>query len=316
MIKFLIKRLVSCLLVLIALSFLAFMVLNLTPGDNATSVLTHTFIGFDDPLYEEDIAAVSNIYQLDRPLLVQYGSWLKDALHGDFGYSYVFNMPVMSMVLKKIPWTLLLGLGAFAASFIISVPLGFFLAKHRNGMLDHLLRIVTITMGSLPSFWVALMLIIVFAINLKLLPVYGVGQMNGFILPGLTLMIGMIPTTMRISRSTMVNVICEDYMTTAISKGLTPTQAILRHGLRNSLTPVITIAGLEIGHLLGGSVIVENIFAWPGIGKLLYDSIMAKDVPMMQGCIVVIAMGYIISMFLVDLITAIVDPRMRVGGAT
>lgn len=315
MVKYIIKRVIACVFVLIALSFLAFMVLNLTPGDSATSVLTHTFIGFDDPIYEEDVQAVSNMYGLEEPLIVQYGKWLGMAFTGNLGTSIVYNQPVIGMVASKVPWTLLLGLCAFAASFIISVPLGMLLAKRRNGILDHICRVLSIMLGSMPGFWVALMLLIVFAIWLGWLPVYGVGSPLGVILPGVTLMIGMIPSTLRITRSTMSNVLGQDYMLTAKSKGLTNRQTILRHGVRNSLTPVITMAGLEVGHILGGSVIVENIFSWPGIGKLLYDSIMAKDVPMMQGCIIFIAMGYVISMFLVDLITAIVDPRMRVGGA-
>lgn len=314
MIKYIVKRLISCVLVLVALSFLAFLVLNLTPGDNATSVLTHTFIGFDDPVYEDDLAAVSNIYGLNQPLIQQYWNWLSHAFTGDFGTSYVYNRPVMGMVLGKLPWTLLLGFGSFAASFLIAVPLGVLLAKHRNGILDHICRVLTIAMGSMPGFWVALMLVIVFSIWLGWLPVYGVGSPLGVILPGVTLMIGMLPTTLRITRSSMGHVLGQDYMLTAISKGMHPRQAVWKHGVRNAMTPVVTIAGLQIGHILGGSVIVENIFAWPGIGKLLYDSIMAKDVPMLQGCIIMIALGYVIGMFLVDLANAVIDPRMRVGG--
>ncbi|MGI5985370.1 MAG: ABC transporter permease [Clostridiales bacterium] len=315
MLKFAVKRVVACFFVLIAVSFLSFIVLSLAPGDTAVTILTHTFIGFDDIIHDADVQTVSQLYNLDSPLILQYWAWLKGALLGNWGTSYVHNVPVWSLILSKIPYTLFLGLIAFFAAFIISVPMGLYAAAHRNGAFDHISRFVTIFFGSIPNFWLALVLIIVFCIKLNWLPVTGIGSPLNFILPGITLMVGMIPTTFRITRSSMSEVMGQDYIATAKSKGLTPPQIVSKHALVNVAPSVITMAGLEIGHILGGSVIVETIFVWPGIGKLLYDSIISKDYPMMQGCIVTISLGYIIAMFLVDVITASIDPRIRLGGS-
>jgi peptide/nickel transport system permease protein len=311
MLKFALKRLIACVLVLIALSFLAFMVLNLTPGDSATTVLTHTFIGFDDQIFEEDVQLVSNIYKLDDPLLVQYWRWFKDAVRGDLGVSYVYKTSVWTMLMNKAPYTLALGLSAFVPAFLISVLTGTAYAKKRNGPGDHISRVASVFLGSIPGYWLGLTLIIIFAVKLNLLPIAGYQSPLSLIMPGLTLMLGMIPSTFRIMRSSMIDVLGQDYMTTAKLKGLGLNSAIRRHGLRNAMPPVITTAGLEVGHILGGSVIIEAVFSWPGIGNMLYNSIMAKDVPMMQGCIVLIGFGYVVSMFLVDIIIAIVDPRIR-----
>ena len=314
MAKFIIKRILFGIIVVIGVSFLSFIVLSLAPGDDAVTILTHTFIGFDDQIFEQDVNTVTNLYSLDRPLIVQYGSWLLNVLKGDWGVSYVHHVPVWSMILGKIPYTLTLGITAFAIAFVISVPIGLYVATHRNGVFDHVSRIVTIFFGSIPSFWLALVLILIFSVKLHWLPTTGMGTVRHVILPCVTLMVGMIPSTLRITRSSMSDVMGQDYMVTAKSKGLTHTQSVYRHALVNVMPPVITMAGLEVGHILGGSVIVETIFVWPGIGKLLYDSIISKDYPMMQGCIFTIALGYIISMLAVDIITAAIDPRIRLGG--
>ncbi len=311
MLKFTLKRLISCAVVLIALSFLAFMVLNLTPGDSATTVLTHTFIGFDDQIFEEDVELVSNIYKMDEPLFKQYWTWLSSALRGDLGRSYVYQTSVSKLLAEKVPYTIALGGSAFLVAFAVSVPLGGLLARKRNGVWDHLFRIGTIFVGSIPGFWLSLVLIIIFSVKLGLLPIAGFQGLKSLIMPGLTLVLGMIPSTFRITRASMLEVMGQDYMTTAKIKGLRESVALRRHGFRNAAPPIITTAGLEIGHILGGSVIIETVFSWPGIGNLLYNSILSKDVPMMQGCIVMIGFGYVISMFLVDIITAIVDPRIR-----
>jgi len=312
MIKFAIKRLISCILVLIALSFLAFIVLNLTPGDSATTVLTHTFIGFDDEYTDADVEAVSNMYKLSDPLLQQYWSWFKDAIRGDLGTSYVYRTSVWSMLMAKAPYTLLLGFTSFFAAFIISVPMGIYYARKRNSLGDQIQRIISVFLGSIPGYWLGLTLIILFSVKLQLLPIAGYQSPLSLIMPGLTLMLGMIPSTFRIMRSSMIEVISQDYMTTAKMKGLKDKEAIRRHGIRNAMPPVITTAGLEIGHILGGSVIIEAVFSWPGIGNMLYNSIISKDVPMMQGCIVLIGFGYVVSMFLVDIVIALVDPRIRI----
>ena len=314
MFKYMLKRMISCFFVLIAVSFLSFVVLNLAPGDTAVTILTHTFIGFDDTVFVEDVETVSQMYDLSSPLILQYWGWLREALTGNWGISYVHNLPVWTLLIHKIPYTLLLGLTAFAIAFLISVPLGLVVAVHRNGPMDHILRFLTILFGSIPNFWLALALILIFCVKLGWLPITGISSPASLILPGITLMAGMIPTTFRITRASMCEVIGQDYMITAKSKGLSTAQMIKKHALVNVMPPVITMSGLEIGHILGGSVIVETIFVWPGIGKLLYDSIIAKDLPLMQGCIVTISLGYIIAMFLVDIINASIDPRMKLGG--
>ena len=312
--KFILKRILFGLIVIVGVSFLAFVVLSLAPGDTAVTILTHTFIGFDDVIYQQDVDTVTRLYSLDRPLIAQYASWLWQALHGNWGISYVHRVPVWGLILSKIPYTLSLGLIAFILAFIISVPLGMLVAVRRNGVLDHISRIVTVFFGSIPSFWLALVLMIAFCVRHRWLPITGTDSWKNYVLPCVTLMLGMIPSTLRITRSTMTEVLGQDYMITAKSKGLSTRQAVSRHAMVNTMPPIITMAGLEVGHILGGSVIVETIFVWPGIGKLLYDSIMSNDYPMMQGCIVTIALGYIIAMLLVDIVTAAVDPRLRLGG--
>lgn len=314
MLKFVIKRLVSCFFVLIAVSFLSFIVLNLAPGDTAETILTHTFIGFDDVVLDEDVQTVSQMYNLSSPLVAQYWGWLKEAMVGNWGTSYVHHVEVWFLILSKIPYTLLLGLLAFFFAFIISVPLGLYVATKRNGAADQIFRIITILFGSIPGFWLALVMIIIFCVKLNWLPITGIGSPLNTILPCFVLMVGMIPTTFRITRSSMCEVMSQDYMLTAKSKGLGEAAMIRKHALVNVLPTVITMSGLEIGHILGGSVIIETIFVWPGIGKLLYDSILARDLPMIQGCIVTISLGYIVSMFLVDVINAYIDPRFRLGG--
>ncbi|MGN0035387.1 MAG: ABC transporter permease [Coriobacteriales bacterium] len=311
MLKFIVKRILASLLVIIGVSFLSFVVLSFAPGDTAVTILTHTFIGFDDTVYQQDVNTVSDMYGLKAPLILQYWGWLSHAVTGNWGMSYVYNTPVWTLILRKIPYTLSLGLIAFVIAFVISVPLGMLVAVHRNGVADHISRFVTVFLGSIPNFWLALVLIIFFCVENRWLPITGAGTAANYVLPSITLMVGMLPTTFRITRSAMCDVMGQDYMLTAKAKGLTNGQMIRRHALVNVLPPVITVSGLEIGHILAGSVIVETIFVWPGIGKLLYDSILASDLPMMQGCIVTIAIGYIIAMLLVDIITAAINPQIR-----
>ena len=315
MAKYIVHRLYTALIVLVAATLLTFLVMQLTPGDTAYTILTHTFMSSEDLVTEEDLQLITDMYELDRPLLVQYGDWLLQALRGDLGTSYVYKKPVAYLLGLKLPYTFQLGLLAFSLSLLVAIPLGFLSTRYRNRFFDHLTRLGSILCGSLPSFWLALVLVMLFSVKLQWLPVSGMkAGWKSWVLPCLTQMLGMIPSIMRITRTSMLEIMGEDYMTFAKAKGLGPTAAIRRHGIRNAMPPIITMAGLQLGGILGGTVVIETVFSWPGIGALLSSSIYAKDIPMLQGCILVITLGYILSMVAVDLVLLCVCPQMLHDG--
>ncbi|MBS3948625.1 MAG: ABC transporter permease [Dethiobacter sp.] len=248
---------------------------------------------------------------LHRPIYLQYFHWLAGILRGDFGESFRTGRPVWEELTVRLPATLELALAAMLVSLVIAIPAGIISAVKQYSLLDNAAMLGAMIGVSMPNFWLGLLLSLAFSLQLDWLPVFGRGELRHLVLPALTLGTGMAAVTTRLARSSILEVLRQDYIRTARAKGLTETMVTNRHVLKNSLIPVITIVGLQFGALLEGVVVVEIIFAWPGIGRLLYDSIFARDYPVIQGCVFLIAVMYVMVNLLVDISYAWLDPRIR-----
>ena len=312
MAKYIVKRLGVVLIVLWLVSTLTYFMVHVTPGDTAKAIIVSVY--GEDAVSEETLERVRDKFDLKKPVYMQYLEWLKDVATGHLGTSYKYDKPVLEMLAIRVPNTIMLGGAAFLLSVIIALPIGILSALRHNGILDHGVRGFVLLTSSFPSFWIALILIIIFSIRLKLLPVSGMTGAASIVLPAVTLSVGMIATTTRMMRSSMLDVLGQDYMTVAKLKGLKPGKIIWGHAIRNAIPPIVTVLGLQIGHILGGAVIVENIFSWPGIGALWIDAVNAKDLPMIEGCVLLITFGYAIVNVIVDIIYACIDPRVRYTG--
>ncbi|MGI6012840.1 MAG: ABC transporter permease [Oscillospiraceae bacterium] len=310
--KYILRRIIAILVVLWAVATLTYFTVHVTPGDTATAII----IERDGPeaVSEETLNFIRTKFDLDRPIIVQYFEWLGNIVRGNFGTSYKYDMPVKEMLRIRLPNTLRLGGIACLLSLIIALPLGILSALKHNKLFDHLSRIITLALSSFPGFWLAIMGIVLLSITLNWLPTSGMNTPNSIILPALTLSVGMTAATTRMLRSSMLDVLNQDYMLVARSKGLSRGKVILHHGFRNAIPPIITIIGLQIGHILGGAVVIENIFAWPGVGDLFINAINSKDLPMIEGCVILISFGYAFINLVVDLIYACIDPRVKYTG--
>ncbi len=312
MLKYILKRIIMIIGVLWCVATLTYFTVHVTPGDTATAVIYELY--GEDAVNTENLEAVREKYDLNRSIFMQYMDWMTDAFTGNFGTSYRYDKPVSYMIGLRLPNTLKLGFTAFFISLIVSLPLGIISALKHNKIIDHISRIFVLFTSSFPSFWVAIVLIIVCALKLKLFPVSGMDTPNSIVLPALTLSFSMMATVTRMTRASVLDVMEQDYIWVARAKGLGRNKIIFRHILRNALPPVITVLGLQIGHLLGGAVIIENIFSWPGIGGLFIDAVNAKDTPMIEGCVIVMAFGYGAINIIVDIIYAIINPEVRYSG--
>ncbi len=314
--KYLVRRIFAIIFVLWAVATLTYFTVHVTPGDTATAIIIQT--QGEEAVNEATLAAVREKFDLERPVIVQYFDWLGHIFTGDFGISYKYNLPVLDMLKARLPNTLALGFLACAISLLIALPLGVLSALRHNRVFDHLCRLVTLNLASFPGFWLAIMGIVLFSIRLGVLPTSGMNSPNSIILPALTLSVGMTASAMRMMRSSTLDVLNQDYMIVARAKGLSKREVMMKHGFRNAIPPIITLVGLQIGHILGGSVIIENIFAWPGVGDLFINAVYSKDLPMMEGCVILIAFGYAFINLVVDIIYAFIDPRVKYaeGGRT
>jgi peptide/nickel transport system permease protein len=308
--RYIFIRILSLIPLWLGISVLAFVLSNLAPGDPAT-VLAHRLS--DAPPSEEQIAAIRREYHLNDPLPVRYARWFASAAQGDLGISYRTRQPVLKELAAHFPATFQIACAALIIALVIAVPLGVLAAVRRGSWLDHAARVGSLLGASLPSYWLGYLLILLFALALGWLPVAGREQSSGFVLPALTLGLGMAATLARLTRSSLLDVLGQDFIRTARAKGLSERVIIWRHALKGALIPVITIIGIAFGHLLGGAVIVERIFAWPGVGMLLVDSIYDRDYPMIQGF--VLFMGAIFTMLSLaaDLSYLWIDPRIRLA---
>lgn len=298
---------------LLGISFLAFALANLAPGDPAEQVLRRTSDRQPTP---SEVAEKREELKLNRPLVTQYMAWAGRAIRGDLGISYATRRPVVTELRNRIPYTLQLTVLAALLALAVAIPAGIISALHRNELFDQGARILSLAGASMPSFWLALNLIVLFAVRLSMVPVAGRGGWESYALPVVTLAVTPAAVLSRFTRSTMLEILDDDYMRTARAKGLTEWRTVVGHGLRNALVPLLTAFSISLGHLLAGAVIVESIFVWPGVGKLALDAILDRDYPMIQGFVLYAGAAFAGINLLVDLAYGVIDPRIKRAGAT
>ncbi len=304
MLRFIVRRLLLTLPVLLGVATLVFALIHLIPGDPAQAILGET-------ASDADVAALRQRLGLDRPLLEQYGGFLRNAALGDLGISLRSNAPVAQEIGDRVPATLELAAAAMVVAIAFSIPLGIVAAVRRGTALDHLATTLALTGISIPNFWLGPLLALVFAVELGWLPVSGRGTLANLVLPAISLGAALAAILARMTRASLLEELREPYVQAARARGASRTRAVLRHAFRNSLIPVVTLIGLQSGAVLTGAVITETIFAWPGIGRLLIQSIGFRDYPIVQGCILFIAVIYVGMNLLTDLAYGLLDPRIR-----
>jgi peptide/nickel transport system permease protein len=283
---------------------LVFFLVHLIPGDPVELMLGET-------ASRADLAQLRADLGLDRPLGEQYARFLGGCARGDLGRSFFYRRPVLGVIGGALPATLLLAAAALAVALLIALPAGVVAAVRRDRPVDRLAMLGSLLGVSMPNFWLGPMLIILFSFRLGWLPVSGNEGAASLVLPAVTLGTALAAILARMTRASMLDVLGEDYLRTARAKGVRERAVIVRHGLRNALLPVVTIVGLQFGALLSGAVVTENVFAWPGIGTLLVQAITARDYPLVQGCVLVIALCYVAVNFLTDALYSLIDPRVR-----
>ncbi|MBN1137185.1 MAG: ABC transporter permease [Anaerolineae bacterium] len=298
------RRLLLLLPILVGVSLLTFAILHVTPGDPVVMMLGQ----YATP---ERIAGLRQELGLDDPLPVQYGHYVWRVLHGDLGRSFRSQRPVMDEILDRFPSTLELTVAALVLSMMAGVAVGVIAATARSRWVDGGLMAGALVGLSIPEFWLGIVLLIVFGIKLNLVPVTGAAGLKGLILPAFTLALGPAAVLARLTRSSILEVIREDYVRTAWSKGLAARAVIRNHVLRNALIPVVTVLGLQFAALLGGTVFIENVFARPGIGRLAVNAIATRDYPMVQGIVLFTAVVYALLNLAVDVLYGFLDPRIR-----
>jgi peptide/nickel transport system permease protein len=262
---------------------------------------------------DADIEAIRVAYGFDRPLHIQYVEWLRGVATADFGTSIRQRRPVVILLGERFPITATLGATALLIALVIAIPLGVLAAVYPNSWIDRAALTIAVVGMAMPTFWFGLMLMIVFGIMLHWLPISGTGTPLHFIMPALALSYYSIPIIMRLTRAGMIEVLASDYVRTARAKGLLPRSVLFKHALRNAVIPVVAVAAVQFGHLLGGSVVVESVFALPGIGYLAWEAILAADLPVIQAVVVVLSAFYILLVFLSDILNAYLDPRIRIA---
>lgn len=302
-----------CLLIiptLLGVSFIGFALANLAPGDPAEQFVRRVT---ERPPTPAEIHEVRHQLGLDQSIPRQFVRWMGHAARGDLGISYATRQPVSHELRRRIPNTLEIALPAAVLALAIAIPVGSFSAVRRGRLSDQLVRLGAMAAASMPSFWLALLLILLFSVRLSLLPVAGRGGLNTFVLPVATLALEPAAVLSRFTRSTMLETLGEDYIRTARAKGLAGSLVVTRHALRNALIPVITYFGNRLGSMMTSAVIVETIFVWPGIGRLTLDAVTQRDYPMIQGVVVFAGATFAVLNLLVDLSYRAIDPRIGLG---
>lgn len=306
MLRYFFRRLLLVIPILIGITLVSFLILQLVPGDPA-----RTIAGL-----EADEAVVQSIRTqlgLDRPLLVQYGLFLKKLVSGDFGQSIRTQNEVLAEIWPRFLNTLKLALSSTLIAVLLGVPLGAMAATRHNSALDYLIMAVVLLGVSTPTFWSGLIMILIFSVYLGWFPPGGTQGAFSLVLPALTLAAPSLAIIARMTRSSMLEVLRQDYVKTARAKGQKETRVIYDHALKNALIPVVTIVGLQFGYLMGGAILVETIFTWPGLGRLLVDSIMTRDFPVVQAGVIFFAVCFVLTNLAVDLIYNLLDPRISYG---
>ena len=300
---FLIRRLLQSLVVLLGVSFVVFFILFLT-GDPALVLLP-------PEASAEDIREFRERMGFDDPFLVQYGRFLAGALRGNFGESIRHGEPAFSLVVERMPATFELAGSALLIALCLSIPAGILSAVRRNSVLDYVSTVVALLGQSMPTFWLGIMLILLFSVQLQWLPSSGRGELRHLILPAITLGLFTTARITRLTRSGMLEVLSQDFIRTARAKGVSDPPVVWKHALKNAAIPIVTIVGIELGTLLGGSVITETIFAWPGVGRLSVQAIYNRDYPVVQAAVFLLATTFVLVNLFVDLVYTYLDPRIR-----
>jgi peptide/nickel transport system permease protein len=306
MLSYTIKRLALAVLVAFTVSLLAFFLVRLS-GDVATAIGGPSATA-------QDIEQIRKQYGLDRPLIVQYLEWFSGALAGDFGESFYFKQPVSVVLSSRLPVTIILGCSALAFALLLAVPMGVLAAVRPNSWIDRLALTVSVLGQALPSFWFALLLILFFGVTLRWLPISGNETWAHFVMPSIALGYYGTPAIMRLTRAGMLEVLESDYIRTARAKGLRTHTVLIGHALRNAIIPVVSLTAVQFGFLLGGSIVIETVFALQGMGHLAWSSISRADVMVVQALVLVLALFYVVLTLAADLLNAYLDPRIRIGG--
>jgi len=304
MLRYLLRRLLQTIPVLLGVATLVFALIHLVPGDPAQSML-------GDGASAEEVSALRHSLGLDRPLLTQYTAFLGGLLRADLGTSFRYGTPVVREIRSRLYRTVQLALAAMAVALLIAIPLGILAAVFRGTAVDHAAMALALVGISMPNFWLGPLLAILFAVRLGWLPVAGTGSLAHIVLPAITLGAALAAILARMTRASLLEELRELYVLAARARGLSRPRAILHHAFRNSLIPIVTIVGLQFGAVLTGTIITETIFAWPGVGRLLIQSISFRDYPLIQGCILFISVTYVIMNLATDLTYGFLDPRIR-----
>ncbi len=303
--SFIARKTGRLLLTVWLISTLVFFVIRVLPGDPAQVIA-----GIDAD--EEDIRLIRSRLGTDRPLAGQYGQWLWNVLRLDFGDSLISGQPVAALIMQRFPLTLSLALLGILISLIIAVPLGVLSAVKRWSFYDYLGMLFSQLGMAIPSFWLGIMLLLLLAVKLRLFPLFGSGSLRHLILPALSLGVARAAVLLRLTRTSMVEELSKEYVITARSKGLTERMVKYKHALRNALLPVITVAGIQLGYMLGGAIIIEQVFSLPGLGRLFLFGVYQRDFTLIQGGVVFVAVVFSLINFLVDILYSLLNPRIRV----
>lgn len=305
MIKYIFKRILNMIPVILGVTLLVFLIMDLAPGDPVLLILG------DNATEEARIAKTAEL-GLDKPLIIRYFNYVANFFKGDMGKSYITNRSVSEEVFARFPNTLKLSLVASAASIAIAIPLGVIAAVKQNSIFDNVSMVLSMIGNSMPAFWLGLVLVIIFALNMRLFPVQGANAgWKSYVLPSIAIGLMNMAAVARTTRSSMLETIRQDYIRTAKSKGISKYKVIMQHAFINALIPTLTVIGVQLGNLLGGAVITETVFAWPGIGRLMVQSVSSRDVPMILGCVITLSICYSAVNLIVDLLYGFVDPRVR-----
>jgi len=298
-------QIVQLVVVIVGISMLAFAILHVI-GDPVLLLLPQN-------AGKEEYERYHKLLGLDQPVYVQYWKFASRAVLGDFGKSWYTDTPAFTLVLQRMPPTLYLTAAGLIAALLIALPLGILAALKRHSVVDNLCTAIAVAGQAMPIFWLGIMLIIIFAVRLKTLPASGYGTWQHFLMPAFTLGAFLAPITMRLVRSGVIDIMNMDFIRTARAKGVAEPTVVVKHAFRNACIPVITVLGLQFGQLLGGAIVTETVFAWPGVATLTVDSIRNQDFPVVQCAVVLLALIIVSVNFVVDLIVGLIDPRIRIG---
>lgn len=304
MLKYILKRLLLLIPVIIGISFIIFSIMQLTPGDPAREILGETAT-------QEAVDALREEMGLNDPFLLQYGRYMWNAIRGDFGTSYQTGQSVIKQILERFPTTIYLAIGATLAAILIGIPVGLISAVKQYSIIDDVSTIFSMVLTAVPNFWLGLVLMLTLSLKLKWFPAYGATSLKHFVLPWITLSCMTLAVLIRMTRSSMLEVIRQDYIRTARAKGAKERRIVFHHALRNALLPVITVIGTQLSVQLGGAIIVETVFSIPGLGTMIFFGIKTKDIPVVMGGVMFIALVGGLVNLLVDILYAYIDPRLK-----